>query len=201
MSGLVKGHNAQVLDTSKLDKAVAEYRWKKSRGLLDDDEDVTARGLGCDLAMLLKHATAPRMPPMTPAQFGAVSATKCFTLRARDEPLVRSMYRRALQRMCDTDVLDYRELGWKDADALQVAKMVGNGWAAKCRRLFLAYNEIGDAGVRDAPHRTHRQTGRANARRASHTHMVCACACARVVGRCARSPTRCVRGARAPSRR
>lgn len=161
LAGLVKAHNTQVLDLAKFDDACERWQQKRAQGWLEDENItmVLGQGLGTDLATLVEKAVARRPPPMTPAQFNAAIETKCFAARSADLGPVKLMYRRALEWVRTASVLDYRNLEWDNAAAVQVAKVLGNGQMATCKRLFLAYNQIGDEGMLALAHAL--ETGRA----------------------------------------
>ena len=146
-AALIKTHNSQVLDLGKWPLAVETYAAKKKSGWLDDDERFTPMGLGCDLETLLEQCTAPRPPPLTPNQFNESLDSKAFTSRGRDLGPVKALYRRACCVMRDHESLDYSQLGWGDAEARQLAKMLGNGWGRCCKRLFVGNNRIGNDGL------------------------------------------------------
>ena len=146
IASLIKAHTSQVLTLGRLPHAIDAYASKKKVGMLDDDEKFTSWGL-CDLETLIEHCKCPRPPPLTPYQFNVQLEDKCFTSRGRDAPVVRALYRRACLSMQSAVSLDFSELDWGDNEAAQLAKMIGNGWARDCRRLFLGQNKIGTDGL------------------------------------------------------
>ena len=146
-AALIKTHNTQVLDLGRWPLALSTYAAKKKSGWLDEDERFTPLGLGCDLETLLEQCLAPRPPPLTPNQFNEALESKAFTSRGRDLGAVKALYRRACCAMRDHESLDYSQLGWGDAEAHQLAKMLGNGWGGSCKRLFLGHNHIGRDGL------------------------------------------------------
>ena len=149
MSMLIMGHNAggQVVDLGKLDRACDKYTEKKLNAMVDEDEDVTPLGLGTDLRTMLEEAVPRRPAPLTPAHFAADIERKNFTSRGTDVAIVCSMYRKVLGRLRTLTGFDYRELRWTDREAKLMASVMAGGWMCECRRLYLAYNSIGDEGM------------------------------------------------------
>ena len=149
MSMLIMGHNAggMVVDLGKLDLAIDKYVEKKLNAMVDEDEQITPLGLGTDLRTMLEEAVPRRPAPLTPAHFTADMQRKSFTSRGSDIGIVCSMYRRVLGRLRTLHGFDYRELKWTDRDAKLLASVMGGGWMTECRRLYLAYNSIGDEGI------------------------------------------------------
>jgi len=89
-----------------------------------------------------------RSPPLLPEEFEAVLSTKAFTNGETDTPLVTTLYRDAFVAECaKATELIYADLGWEDAQAAQLARVIASGAFMNLERLNLSNNRIGDAGV------------------------------------------------------
>ncbi|EOD08736.1 hypothetical protein EMIHUDRAFT_124929, partial [Emiliania huxleyi CCMP1516] len=64
-----------------------------------------------------------RRPPLLPSAFAAELETKSFTNGKDDKPLVKGLYKDAFEEQFGkATVLNYRGLGWGDAEAAQLAE-------------------------------------------------------------------------------
>ena len=90
-----------------------------------------------------------RRPPLLPSAFAAELEKKSFTNGKDDKPLVKRLYEAAFEEQFDKATkLDYRGLGWGDAEAAQLAEVLASGAAPRLEELYLCYNKIGDEGCK-----------------------------------------------------
>uniref|UniRef100_A0A0D3KW40 Uncharacterized protein n=2 Tax=Emiliania huxleyi TaxID=2903 RepID=A0A0D3KW40_EMIH1 len=90
-----------------------------------------------------------RRPPLLPSAFAAELETKSFTNGKDDKPLVKRLYEDAFQEQFGKATeLDYKDLGWGDAEAAQLAEVLASGAAPRLEELNLSYNTIGDEGCK-----------------------------------------------------
>ena len=102
-----------------------------------------------------------RTPPLLPAQFTDALATKRFSNPDADRPLVAALYEQAFHTAFrNVHVLQYRNLGWGDVEAAQLASVLSEvaqplqasskftraSRATPLNELYLSGNSIGDAG-------------------------------------------------------
>jgi len=89
-----------------------------------------------------------RKPPLLPDEFEQVIATKSFTNGKDDRPLVARLYRDSFaEQFGKVKALNYGGLGWGDAEAAQLARVIGSGALPKLDYLNLARNQIRDQGM------------------------------------------------------
>lgn len=87
-------------------------------------------------------------PPLLPEQFERELGEKTFYNREHDMPLVSSLYGAVFVEQMGTAVeLDFRHMGWQDAEAAQLARVVAADVLPKLRRLNFSWNEISDKGA------------------------------------------------------
>ena len=90
-----------------------------------------------------------RRPPLLPSAFAAELETKSFTNGKDDKPLVERLYEAAFkEQFGKATVLNYRNLGWGDAEAAQLAEVLASGAAPRLEKLELDSNQIGDEGCK-----------------------------------------------------
>ena len=90
-----------------------------------------------------------RRPPLLPSAFAAELETKSFTNGKDDKPLVKRLYEAAFEEQFGKATeLDYRLLGWGDAEAAQLAEVLASGAAPRLETLDLFENQIGDEGCK-----------------------------------------------------
>ncbi|EOD06775.1 hypothetical protein EMIHUDRAFT_106703 [Emiliania huxleyi CCMP1516] len=90
-----------------------------------------------------------RRPPLLPSAFAAELEKKSFTNGKDDKPLVKQLYEAAFkEQFGKATVLNYRGLGWGDAEAAQLAEVLASGAAPRLERLELQRNKIGDEGCK-----------------------------------------------------
>ena len=90
-----------------------------------------------------------RPPPLLPEQFAERLEEKRFTNGKDDKPLVAGLYKQAFEEeFGKAEALGYNNLGWGDAEAIQISELLASGAAPKLKVLLLAYNPIGDEGVK-----------------------------------------------------
>ena len=89
-----------------------------------------------------------RAPPLLPDEFVAEMADKSFTNGKDDKPLTERLYREAFaETFGQAKELDYAYLGWGDADAAKLARLIESGVLTQLEELRLWHNAIGDAGA------------------------------------------------------
>ena len=94
-------------------------------------------------------AGGSRLPPLLPEQFAERLEEKRFTNGKDDKPLVAGLYKQAFEEeFGKAEVLGYDYLGWGDAEAIQISKLLASGAAPKLKELALQGNPIGDEGVK-----------------------------------------------------
>ena len=87
-----------------------------------------------------------RPPPMAPPAMARLVASRRFTSKKGDLPLVIEINTRTILSLFrDVEKLAYRELGWGDAEAAQLCEVLP--LCASLKGLNLHANAIGDAGV------------------------------------------------------
>ncbi|EOD06662.1 hypothetical protein EMIHUDRAFT_258811, partial [Emiliania huxleyi CCMP1516] len=88
-----------------------------------------------------------RRPPLLPSAFAAELETKSFTNGKDDKPLVKQLYEAAFEEQFGKATkLDYRGLGWGNAEAAQLAEVLASGAVPRLEELDLGDNKIGDEG-------------------------------------------------------
>lgn len=113
-----------------------------------------------------------RPPPLLPAQFAEELESRSFIDPSNDKPLVISLYTKIFEakvrpratfsapalgtflgptaahgaQMGAVSVLDYQRMGWGDAEAVQLAKVLGSGATPALRTLDISFNPIGNRG-------------------------------------------------------
>jgi len=98
-------------------------------------------------ASVAGRCTQGRRAPVAPEVFEALLASKGFTNRTADHPLVARLYREGFAaRFRAVSVLNYGGLAWGDDEARAVAAMLPHTPALKT--LHLGVNAIGDEGAR-----------------------------------------------------
>jgi len=111
--------------------------------------DVVPSGRVEDKATIIAICTqgGGRQPPLLPDQFDSVVVAKTFTNGKDDRPLVAKLYRAAFLAKCgQVKELSYRNLGWGDAEAEQLAKVMKSGAFSQLAKLDVGGNVIGSAG-------------------------------------------------------
>jgi len=89
-----------------------------------------------------------RPPPLLPDEFAAHVSRMSFTNGKDDRPLVIQLYREAFAKECGRVVrLNYGFLGWGDAEAEQLARVMASGALLQLQELNLSKNSIGEAGM------------------------------------------------------
>ena len=90
-----------------------------------------------------------RPPPLLPERFAERLEEKRFTNGKDDKPLVAGLYKQAFEEeFGKAEMLNYNNLGWGDAEAIQISELLASGAAPKLKVLKLARNPIGDEGVK-----------------------------------------------------
>ena len=90
-----------------------------------------------------------RPAPLLPEQFAERLEAKRFTNGKDDKPLVAGLYKQAFEEeFGKAEELGYGDLGWGDAEAIQLSKLLASGAAPKLKDLDLYGNPIGDEGVK-----------------------------------------------------
>jgi len=91
---------------------------------------------------------AMRRPPLLPAAFEALIATKHFTNGRDDRPLVTRLYRTYFEdAFARVEKLRFNELGWTDADVRElVAVVLEPPGMVRLRELWLTQNHITEEG-------------------------------------------------------
>jgi len=90
-----------------------------------------------------------RPAPLLPEQFAERLEAKRFTNGKDDKPLVAGLYKQAFEEeFGKAETLHYAGLGWGDAEAIQVSKLLASGAAPRLLKLYLNGNPIGDEGVK-----------------------------------------------------
>ncbi|EOD36225.1 hypothetical protein EMIHUDRAFT_122557 [Emiliania huxleyi CCMP1516] len=90
-----------------------------------------------------------RPPPLLPERFAERLEEKRFTNGKDDKPLVAGLYKQAFEEeFGKAEGLRYRNLGWGDAEAIQISELLASGAAPKLWRLELNGNQIGDEGMK-----------------------------------------------------
>ena len=118
-------------------------------GALAEIPDVSSFEAACDACM------AARRPPVLPSDFeetlweqepvGEYILT--FTNGMGDRPFVARKYRQTFEELLrDVDRLEYKNLGWEDAEVRQLAKLLP--LCTSLQHLILIGNRITDAGAR-----------------------------------------------------
>ncbi|EOD20511.1 hypothetical protein EMIHUDRAFT_101855 [Emiliania huxleyi CCMP1516] len=88
-----------------------------------------------------------RRPPLLPSAFAVELETKSFTNGKDDKPLVKRLYEAAFEEQFEAAArLSYADLGWGDAEAVQLAEVLASGAVPRLERLYLNGNQIGDEG-------------------------------------------------------
>ena len=106
------------------------------------DESVT------DLFAVMKGCAAKRAPPLAPPVFKEDLSTKTFTSPKADRETVGNLYEKEFDEMLgEATALIYAQLQWTDADVVKLCGAIATGKLVKLEDLFLAGNQIGDAGV------------------------------------------------------
>ena len=113
-------------------------------GKMRDGVEYNWRSLGMDCTR-----DGGRRPPLLPSAFAAELETKSFTNGKDDKPLVKRLYEAAFEEQFGKATeLNYRHLGWGDAEAAQLAEVLASGAAPWLERLYLNGNKIGDEGYK-----------------------------------------------------
>lgn len=103
------------------------------------------------LGMIDECRMGGRRPPLLPDQFEAEIATKRFTNGKDDRPLVTRLYREAFEAQFKMAprILNYHSVGWGDAEAAQIARLISSGalHESSVEMISLGGNQITDAGV------------------------------------------------------
>ena len=74
---------------------------------------------------------------------------KIFTNGKDDKPLVKRLYEDAFEEQFGkATMLSYSNLGWGNAEAAQLAEVLGSGAAPQLKKVVLQLNEIGDEGCK-----------------------------------------------------
>ena len=90
-----------------------------------------------------------RPAPLLPGQFAERLEAKRFTNGKDDKPLVAGLYKQAFEdEFGKAETFFYGRLGWGDAEAIQLSKLLASGAAPKLKQLHLVNNRIGDEGVK-----------------------------------------------------
>ena len=115
----------------------------------------TQKELGGSFSGVIKECQAGRPPPLPPAEFEKLLASKSFAKpkdeankagERSDEEIVAAMYKRAFEALVGAaEELNYIGLGWGDEEAKVLAGALGA--AKSCWQLSLFDNAIGDAGA------------------------------------------------------
>ena len=91
--------------------------------LRGDEEDYFAVRDSCALG-------GSRPPPLLPEQFAERLEEKRFTNGKDDKPLVAGLYKQAFEEeFGKAERLNYNSLGWGDAEAIQISKLLASGAA------------------------------------------------------------------------
>jgi len=89
-----------------------------------------------------------RKPPLLPVQFAEEVKGKSFTNGRDDKPLVARLYALAFDKQFgQARRLAYNFLGWGDAEAQQLCKLMASGALCSVEELFLYDNKIKDEGM------------------------------------------------------
>ena len=89
-----------------------------------------------------------RRPPLTPDEFEVALGSRSFTSKKADLPKVVALYKHAFTtQMAAVTFLNLEELGWRDEEARQLARVLASGACVKLVMVNLIDNRIGDAGV------------------------------------------------------
>ena len=89
-----------------------------------------------------------RPPPMAPAAMARLVASKRFTSKKGDLPMVIELNTRTILSLFGSVTeLSYGNLGWGDAEVAQLCKVLASGSLEKVFRLYLGSNNFGDVGV------------------------------------------------------
>ena len=97
--------------------------------------------------VLAECSKGGRKPPLLPEQFTEELARKAFHDPTSDRPLVAGLYAQVFaEQLGAATELDYHSMGWGDAEALQLAKVLGSGAVPHLRLLDISFNPIGDRG-------------------------------------------------------
>ena len=111
-------------------------------GLMNNGEEY-----GCRSLILECTKSGGRRPPLLPSAFAAELETKSFTNGKVDKPLVKRLYEAAFEEQFGKATeLNYDGLGWGDAEAAHLAKVLASGAAPRLETLKLCHNQIGDEG-------------------------------------------------------
>jgi hypothetical protein len=109
----------------------------------EPDKDAIIRA-----ATVVSSSGGGRLPPRLTDDFLAELLTKSFTNGKDDKPLVAMLYSESFSTQFGmVKVLHYDKLGWGDAEAAQLAKVLGSGATPLLKALILSDNQIGDVGV------------------------------------------------------
>lgn len=126
---------------SSVSNLIKDFRMVLDLGKFDEEsmKDFNAARDGC---------RANRDPPLTPSEFRPELATKSFTSKNADEEMVNRLFEEEFnKRMGGVTQLHYASLKWTDKAAVAVSKVIATGVLKKLKELYLADNQIGDAGV------------------------------------------------------
>ena len=94
------------------------------------------------------ECVAGRAPPLTKEDFWEQLQLKSFTSKKDDVPTVATLYNAAVDsRLARATELDYSDLGWGDAEAVSVSKLLASTGMASVTYLGLSSNKIGDPGA------------------------------------------------------
>ena len=95
------------------------------------------------------ECVAGRAPPLTKEDFWEQLQRKSFTSKKADVPTVAELYNAAVDaRLARATKLDYSDLGWGDAEAIAVSKLLASPVMAVLNTLYLDGNKIGDEGAK-----------------------------------------------------
>ncbi|EOD16896.1 hypothetical protein EMIHUDRAFT_451501 [Emiliania huxleyi CCMP1516] len=90
-----------------------------------------------------------RWPPLLPSQFTERLDARAFTEGKDDKALVSRLYAGAFrEEMRRATRLGYGGLGWGDAEAAQVARVIASGALPRLEALSFLLNDVGDDGAR-----------------------------------------------------
>ena len=104
---------------------------------------------GADLADMQEQCNVGRAPPLTPADFYESLKEKSFTSKKADLDKVQKVYTEGFNaRTGAATELLYPKLGWGDAEAASLARVLGSRACQKLETLVLMDNEICDAGAK-----------------------------------------------------
>mmetsp|Transcript_19162 Transcript_19162/g.60984 ORF Transcript_19162/g.60984 Transcript_19162/m.60984 type:complete len:315 (+) Transcript_19162:436-1380(+) len=90
-----------------------------------------------------------RQPPLLPSQFTERLDARAYTEGKDDKALVSRLYAGAFcKEMGRATRLGYGGLGWGDAEAAQVARVITSGALPRLEALSFLLNDVGDDGAR-----------------------------------------------------